>query len=173
MSLSELGGYLGELPSDASTLDTKLARQAELRTLTRKYAADIDGVLQWSRRSARSAGALGCFRRSAGRSATAASTSWRCQLAGAAAELSKTRSQAAKRLAKDVTGELSGLAMGDAEFTITVSTMPATVDDPAALTLASGTRAHAGGDGVDQVEFGFAAHRGHDGAAAGQKRVGR
>jgi len=32
----ELGGYLGELPSDASTLDSKLARQAELRTLTRK-----------------------------------------------------------------------------------------------------------------------------------------
>ena len=33
------------------------------------------------------------------------------QLAGAAAELSKARSQAAKRLAKEVTGELSGLAM--------------------------------------------------------------
>jgi DNA repair protein RecN (Recombination protein N) len=38
--------------------------------------------------------------------------------------------------------------------------MAATADDLAALTLASGTRAHAGGDGVDQVEFGFAAHRG-------------
>ena len=38
--------------------------------------------------------------------------------------------------------------------------MPAAADDPAALTLASGTQAHAGGDGVDQVEFGFAAHRG-------------
>ena len=63
--------------------------------------------------------------------------------------------------------------MADAEFTITVSTMPAAADDPAALTLASGTRAHAGGDGVDQVEFGFAAHRGHDGAAAVQERVGR
>ncbi|HEY6856297.1 MAG TPA: DNA repair protein RecN, partial [Mycobacterium sp.] len=78
----------------------------------------------------------------------------------AATELSKTRSQAAKRLAKEVTGELSGLAMTDAEFTITVSTIPAGLDDPAALALASGARAHAGGDGVDQVEFGFAAHRG-------------
>src|SRR6202048_1769742 len=47
----ELGDYLNELPADASTLDTKLARQAELRTLTRKYAADIDGVLQWARES--------------------------------------------------------------------------------------------------------------------------
>ena len=42
---AELGDYLAELPSDASTLETKLARQGELRTLTRKYAADIDGVL--------------------------------------------------------------------------------------------------------------------------------
>jgi DNA repair protein RecN (Recombination protein N) len=33
-------------------------------------------------------------------------------------------------------------------------------DDPAALTLSSGELARAGADGVDQVEFGFAAHRG-------------
>jgi DNA repair protein RecN (Recombination protein N) len=50
--------------------------------------------------------------------------------------------------------------MADAEFTIEVSTMPAAANDPAALTLASGIQVHAGADGVDQVEFGFAAHRG-------------
>jgi DNA repair protein RecN (Recombination protein N) len=155
----ELGGYLSELPADASTLDAKLARQAELRTLTRKYAADIDGVLQWAR-DARdqlahldvSEEALASLQRRVDDLAT--------QLAGAATELSKARSQAAKRLAKEVSGELSGLAMADAEFTITVTTMPAALDDPAALTLPSGARAHAGGDGVDQVEFGFAARRG-------------
>ena len=48
---TELGDYLTELPSDASTLETKLARQGELRALTRKYAADIDGVLAWARES--------------------------------------------------------------------------------------------------------------------------
>jgi DNA repair protein RecN (Recombination protein N) len=155
----ELGGYLSELPADASTLDAKLARQAELRTLTRKYAADIDGVLQWAR-DARdqlahldvSEEALAGLQRRVDDLAT--------QLAGAATELSKARSQAAKRLAKEVSGELSGLAMADAEFTITVTTMPAALDDPAALMLPSGARAHAGGDGVDQVEFGFAARRG-------------
>ena len=155
----ELGGYLSELPADASTLDAKLARQAELRTLTRKYAADIDGVLQWAR-DARdqlahldvSEEALAGLQRRIDDLAT--------QLAGAATELSKARSQAAKRLAKEVSGELSGLAMADAEFTITVTTMPAALDDPAALTLPSGAHAHAGGDGVDQVEFGFAARRG-------------
>ena len=155
----ELGGYLSELPADATTLDTKLARQAELRTLTRKYAADIDGVLQWAREARDqlahldvSEEALTGLQRRVDELAL--------QLADAASDLSKARSQAAKRLAKEVTGELSGLAMADAEFTITVSTMPAALDDPAALTLASGARAHAGGDGVDQVEFGFAAHRG-------------
>ena len=48
---TELGDYLTELPSDASTLETKLARQGELRALTRKYAADIDGVLAWAEES--------------------------------------------------------------------------------------------------------------------------
>jgi len=154
----ELGDYLNELPADASTLDTKLARQAELRTLTRKYAADIDGVLLWAREARDrlahldvSEEALAGLQRRVDDLAI--------ELASAATELSKARSQSAKRLAKDVTGELSGLAMSDAEFTITVSTMPAGDDDPAALTLPSGGRAHAGGDGVDQVEFGFAAHR--------------
>ncbi len=154
----ELGDYLNELPADASTLDTKLARQAELRTLTRKYAADIDGVLLWAREARDrlahldvSEEALAGLQRRVDDLAI--------ELASAATELSKARSQSAKRLAKDVTGELSGLAMSDAEFTITVSTMPAGEDDPAALTLPSGGRAHAGGDGVDQVEFGFAAHR--------------
>ncbi len=56
-------------------------------------------------------------------------------MADAASELSKVRSQSAKSLAEQVTGELSGLAMADAEFTIEVSTMPAAADDPAALTL--------------------------------------
>jgi DNA repair protein RecN (Recombination protein N) len=155
----ELGSYLGELPSDASTLDAKLARQAELRTLTRKYAADIDGVLRWAAEARDrlaqldvSEEALAGLQRQVDELAV--------ELARAATELSKARTQAAKRLAKEVTGELSGLAMADAEFTITVSTMPATADDPAALTLASGAHAHAGGGGVDLVEFGFAAHRG-------------
>jgi DNA repair protein RecN (Recombination protein N) len=155
----ELGNYLNELPSDASTLDIKLARQAELRTLTRKYAADIDGVLEWARESRDrlahldvSEEALAGLQRRVDELAT--------ELGSAAIELSKARSQAAKRLAKEVTVELSGLAMSDAEFTIAVTNMPAGDDDPAALTLPSGARAHAGGDGVDQVEFGFAAHRG-------------
>jgi DNA repair protein RecN (Recombination protein N) len=156
----ELGSYLEELPVDASALESKLARQAELRTLTRKYAADIDGVLRWAAESRDrlaqldvSEEGLAALERRADQLAV--------ELASAATDLSVLRSKAAKRLAKAVTAELSGLAMADAQFTIdvTIDVAPAP-DDPAALTLSSGELARAGADGVDQVEFGFAAHRG-------------
>jgi DNA repair protein RecN (Recombination protein N) len=156
----ELGGYLDELPVDASALESKLARQAELRTLTRKYAADVDGVLRWAAESRDrlaqldvSEEGLAALQRRADELAG--------ELSEAAVDLSKCRRKAAKRLAKEVTAELSGLAMADAEFTIEVSTdVVADKDDPAALMLHSGELARAGGDGVDEVEFGFAAHRG-------------
>ena len=79
-----------------------------------------------------------------------------------ALELSKARTKAAKGLAKAVTAELAGLAMADADFTVAVSLMPARDDDSAPLRLPSGETVHAGGDGIDLVEFGFTAHRGTD-----------
>ena len=69
--------YLDELPVDASALESKLARQAELRTLTRKYAADIDGVLRWARESRDRLAQLDVSEEGAGRRCNAASTSWR------------------------------------------------------------------------------------------------
>jgi DNA repair protein RecN (Recombination protein N) len=156
----ELGGFLDELPEDASALESKLARQAQLRTLTRKYAADIDGVLRWADESRQrlahldvSEEALTALERQVDELAH--------ELSEAAVDLSNVRRKAAKRLAKEVTAELSGLAMDDAEFTIGVATDLVTDhDDPAALALPSGEFARAGGDGVDEIEFGFAAHRG-------------
>lgn len=157
----ELGDYLAALPSDASTLETKLARQAELRTLTRKYAADIDGVLAWARESRDrldqldvSEEALAGLERRVGELQDA--------VVAAAAELTKARTKAAKGLAKAVTAELSGLAMAGAEFTVSIAPLAVRADDSAPLTLADGTVAHAGHDGVDAVDFGFAAHRGTD-----------
>jgi DNA repair protein RecN (Recombination protein N) len=158
---TELGDYLAELPSDASTLETKLARQGELRTLTRKYAADIDGVLQWARESRErlaqldvSEEALADLERRV--------DELQAKVVSAATELTKARTKAAKGLAKAVTAELAGLAMADAEFTVSVATIPARADDSAPLTLPSGVTVHAGHAGVDAVEFGFAAHRGTD-----------
>lgn len=157
----ELGDYLGALPTDASTLETKLARQAELRTLTRKYAADVDGVLDWARQSRErleqldvSEEALAGLERRVGE--------LQAHVVAAAAELTKARTRAAKGLAKAVTAELSGLAMAGAEFTVGVAPLAVRADDSAPLTLADGTVVHAGHDGVDAVDFGFAAHRGTD-----------
>jgi len=157
----ELGQFLSELPGDASTLETKLARQAELRTLTRKYAADIDGVLAWARESRErlaqldvSEGTLTELERRADALHT--------KVVDAAQALTKVRVKAAKGLSRAVTAELSGLAMAGAEFTIAVAPLEARADDSAPLLLPSGTAVHAGRDGVDSVDFGFAPHRGSD-----------
>ena len=167
----ELGDYLEELPVDASALESKLARQAQLRTLTRKYAADIDGVLRWAAESRErlaqldvSEEGLAALQRRVDELAH--------ELAQAAIDLSKVRHKAAKRLAKEVTAELSALAMADAEFTIAVTTDLVTgQDDPAALTPALG-RAGPGRRGwhrPGRVRLRGASR--YDGAAAGQERV--
>lgn len=155
---TELGDYLAELPSDASTLETKLARQSELRALTRKYAADIDGVLTWARESRERLAQLDVSEETlAGLEHQVAALE--TELATAATELSKARTKAAKGLAKAVTAELSGLAMAGAEFTVTVSPLTVRGEDSAPIRLAAGATVHAGPDGADGVEFGFSAHQ--------------
>ncbi len=161
----ELGDFLAGLPADASTLEVKLARQAQLRGLTRKYAADIDGVLRWAAESRErlaqldvSEDALSGLSRRVEELGT--------KVAAAAMKLSAARARAAGGLAEAVTAELAGLAMGEAEFTVRVSTMAARDDDTAPLTLPTGEVVHAGNDGVDAVEFGFAARRGTRDASA-------
>ncbi|MGV0632895.1 DNA repair protein RecN [Mycolicibacillus trivialis] len=156
---TELGGYLADLPADAGALENKLARQAELRTLTRKYAADIDAVLDWAGQARErlaqldvSDEAVGALQQRVARLAE--------EVAAAAVQLSEARRGAAPALAEAITAELTGLAMTDAEFTVSVGSQPAADHDPTALTLPSGVVVAAGTDGVDQVEFGFTAHRG-------------
>ncbi|KAA1249608.1 DNA repair protein RecN [Mycobacterium simiae] len=155
----ELGNYVDELPADASALDAKLARQAQLRTLTRKYAADIDGVRRWAQDSRDRLAQLDVSEEGLVALERRAEELGR-ELAQAAIDLSTIRRRAAKRLAKEVTAELAGLAMAEAEFTIAVTTDLAEQDNAAALMLPSGELVSVGVDGIDRVEFGFAAHRG-------------
>ncbi len=157
----ELGDYLSDLPSDASTLESKLARQAELRNLTRKYAADIDGVLQWAA-DARQRLSLLDVSEEALAELQKQVDERHDKVVLAAAEVTKARTKASKSLAKAVTSELAGLAMGGAGFSIAVSPLEARADDSAPLTLPDGTAVHAGHDGVDAVEFGFTPHSGSD-----------
>ncbi len=157
----ELGNFLGELPTDASALETKLSRQSELRSLTRKYAADVDGVLRWAVESRQRLAQLDVSEEALSGLARRVDELGR-QVATVGLELSKVRTKAAKGLAKAVTSELAGLAMADADFTVAVSLMPAREDDSAPLRLPSGESVHAGAEGIDLIEFGFTAHRGTD-----------
>ena len=158
---TELGGFLAELPSDASTLEGKLSRQAELRGLTKKYAADIDGVLRWSADARERLVALDVSEDALTALATRVDA-LAADLVTAAATITKARAKAAKSLSKEVTGELAGLAMAGAGFTIEVAPLAARPDDAAPVTLPSGETVHAGRDGVDAVEFGFTPHAGSD-----------
>jgi DNA repair protein RecN (Recombination protein N) len=158
---TELGDFLSELPSDASTLETKLARQGELRALTRKYAADIDGVLAWAEDARRRVQQLDVSEEALATLAQRV-TELEAAVVTAAVTITKARTKAAKALAKAVTAELAGLAMTGAGFSISVSPMPARADDSAPLTLPTGETVHAGHHGVDAVEFGFTPHSGSD-----------
>ncbi len=154
----ELTAFTDELPSDASTLEEKLARQGQLRTLTRKYAADLNGVIAWAQEARTRLAEVDTSEE------TLAALAQRVdrlagELATAATGLTKARTKAAKALGKAVTAELAGLAMDRAAFTIAVEPIPARADDSAPLTLPSGQAVHAGSSGIDAVEFGFAAHR--------------
>jgi len=157
----ELGDYLAELPSDASTLEGKLARQGELRNLTRKYAADVDGVLAWAEDARGRLAQLDVSEE--GMAALQQRVdALEAKVVAASAEVTKVRTKAAKAMAKAVTAELAGLAMSGAGFDIAVGPLLARADDSAPLTLPTGEVVHAGHDGVDAVEFGFMPHSGSD-----------
>ncbi|MFC4604672.1 DNA repair protein RecN [Rhodococcus kronopolitis] len=155
---SDLAGYLADLPSDPGALDTLLGRQAELKSLTRKYAADVDGVLDWAAQARErlsridvSADALAALTVRVEEAASA--------LAAAASALSRARTKASVKLGKAVTTELAGLAMGKARLEVVVRPIAAGAQDPSTLSV-DGAAVHAGSAGVDEVEFRLAAHSG-------------
>ncbi|WP_037077867.1 DNA repair protein RecN [Pseudonocardia spinosispora] len=173
----ELAGYLEALDADPERLQTVLARQAELRSLTRKYAADTDGVLHWAEQAAERLAGI-----DTSDEAIAALVAERDQLAGHlvkhAEALSKARQEAAGRLASAVTDELSGLAMPDARLSVELSRRE--LDGAAARGADSGgvqldgRWVQAGPDGVDEVELRLVPHAGsaavplHKGASGGE-----
>ncbi|MFD2416277.1 DNA repair protein RecN [Amycolatopsis pigmentata] len=169
---AELGGYLDTLDADPQRLEQVLARQAELKKLTRKYAADADGVLAWAEDARQRLSTM-----DTSEEALAALAARRdelaVQLAGHAERLSDARAVAAAELAKAITTELSGLAMGQAEIEVTVRRRRADPADQHALAV-GGELVHAGPDGVDDVELLLRAHAAapplpvHKGASGGE-----
>ncbi|HLU54867.1 MAG TPA: DNA repair protein RecN [Pseudonocardia sp.] len=169
---TELTTYLDKLDADPERLSQVLARQAELKALTRKYAADIDGVLAWADAARERLGSL-----DTSDEALAALAARRDELAAELAKLAQevtaARTEAATRLAEGATAELAGLAMRDARLQVSVTPREAGRDAPDALRVGD-TLLQAGADGVDEVELRLVAHAGaapqplHKGASGGE-----
>jgi DNA repair protein RecN (Recombination protein N) len=155
---AELGAYLDRLDADPARLEQVLARQSELKQLTRKYAADVDGVLAWADDArARLSGM------DTSEEALAALAVRRDELAAELTEharsVSEARQEAAGRLALVVTEELAGLAMAQAKLEVNVQWREAEAADSSTLTMDERT-VHAGPDGIDDVELRLIAHSG-------------
>jgi DNA repair protein RecN (Recombination protein N) len=169
---AELGAYLDRLDADPEALAAVLSRQAELKALTRKYAADVDGVLAWAeeaRRTARRPRRLRRGARGPGRAARRAGGG-----AGRArGAVTAARVEAAARLAEGTTAELGGLAMRDARLLVEVRPRLAGPDATDVLRV-GGADVVAGGSGVDEVELRLVAHGSavpqplHKGASGGE-----
>jgi len=168
----ELTAYLDRLDADPERLARVLGRQAELKALTRKYAADTDGVLAWAEHARKrlehldtSDDALAAL--AVRRDALAA------ELAGHAAAITAARTAAAARLAEGTTAELGGLAMPDARLLVAVTPRAAAPGAPDALRVGDALVV-SGADGVDEVELRLVAHPGatpqplHKGASGGE-----
>ncbi|GAA3852831.1 DNA repair protein RecN [Saccharothrix violaceirubra] len=169
---AEIVAYLDHLDADPARLERVLARQAELKSLTRKYAADVDGVIEWA---ADASGRLSGLDTSD--EALAVLAARRDELAGQLAEfalrVTAAREDAAQELGKAVSEELTGLAMPHATVEVVVRPRVAESGDPQALPV-GGRSLHAGASGVDEVELRLIAHPGapalpvHKGASGGE-----
>ncbi len=167
---TELGAYLTDLPSDPSELESLLLRQSELKTLTRKYAPDIDGVIAWADEARERL--AGIDTSAEGLAALQARvTSLEADLAAAAAALTAARVKAAGSLGKKVTGELRKLAMGGASITVDVAADQVGEGDDSGIVV-DGAPRRAGAHGTDLVEFRLVAHDGANPLPIGKSASG-
>ncbi|MFB9238705.1 DNA repair protein RecN [Plantactinospora siamensis] len=154
---AELSAYLAALDADPARLQTVYERRAALRALTRKYADDVDGVIEWAERARTRLSDLDTSdelleeldrerQRLAG------------EVAELAARLSASRREAAARFADQVTVELAGLAMPHAR--IEVAVLPRTPGRGEPTLRVDDAEVGVAADGVDEVELRLLAHPG-------------
>ncbi len=152
---ADLAAYAVEVDADPVRLEHAQQRQAALSGLTRKYAADVAGVIGWATDAERRLGDLdhdderldllvaehGVVEEELGR------------LAG---QVSAARADAAASLAAAVTAELAALAMPHASLEVAVGS---TEVEHGGLAVA-GRQVACTADGVDAVEILLAPHAG-------------
>lgn len=115
----ELGVFLSDLPSDPDELERLLQRQQELKSLTRKYAPDIAGVLAWRDKAVKRLASIDTSAEAIEELRKRVATSEK-EMTTAAKALTKERTAAARKLEEAVTEELRGLAMPKARVTVSV-----------------------------------------------------
>lgn len=154
---AELSGYLDDLEADPDRLAAIYERRAALRSLTRKYAEDADGVIAWAERAEQRLAEL-----DPDDAALAELEAEAERLAGQAAVLaarvSASRVEAAARFADEVSQELAGLAMPHARIEVAVT--PRAAGRGEAVLLVDGVDRGAAPDGIDEVELRLVAHPG-------------
>ncbi|MEP6560356.1 MAG: DNA repair protein RecN [Nakamurella sp.] len=155
---AELSGYLSDLDADPARLQEVLARQAALRTLTRRYGEDVDAVLAWADEAGRELRTLDSSEQRL-TELQQRLDELRSEVADAAAAISRQRAGAAGRLGTLVTKELDQLAMARAVVRVRVADRPAAAGDSDAVQI-GGRWCSAGPDGVDLVEIVLIAHPG-------------
>lgn len=116
---AELGSFTAALPTDPGELDRLLQRQQELKTLTRKYAPDAQGVVAWREKAARRLAKIDTSEEAVDKLRARVAELEKLMVSKANA-LTKARKAAAGRLGEAVTKELHGLAMPKAQLTVAV-----------------------------------------------------
>lgn len=151
----ELSAYLASLDADPARLQSIFERRATLRTLTRKYADDVDGVIAWADRAKErlaqldtSDEALEEMEREMHRLAG--------EVAALTGKLRAARVEAAQRFSEQVTAELIGLAMPHSRVEVVVSPKSAGEISLPVDGVDSGVTA----EGADEVELRLLAHPG-------------
>lgn len=152
---SDLAGYLADLDSDPARLATVNERRASLSALQRTYGDTIDDVLAWGKSAAAEAADL------AGTDDRVEALEQRVNdleplVGAAAAALTDARTAAAGHLARQVSDELTHLAMPSAEITVEVRQR----ESEDGLHLPDGRLVAAQAHGTDEVEILLAAGSG-------------
>lgn len=163
---ADVASYAAGIETDPARLAGVSERRAALTALTRKYGDTVDEVLAWARASAeRLLDLEGTDERID--TLRAERSELRGQLAEAAADLSAARTAAARRLADQVSDELTGLAMPHArvEFAVrqrevALAAEPAPGDEPADALRVGDRWVRFGPAGIDEVEILLAANSG-------------
>jgi DNA repair protein RecN (Recombination protein N) len=165
---ADLSAYVDRIDADPARLAAVHERLSQITALTRRYAADLPGVLAWAEQARVR---LATLADDDGRvqELTAARDAVLGELADAAGRLSSARTAAAARLEATVRVELAGLAMVDASLPVVVGRRV----DPHGLVVDGAAYAF-GPWGVDDVEIQLVAHAGaparplHRGASGGE-----